>query len=209
MLYSRHFLQQKFAIFNNDLIEQIYLKSKVIEVEKGNEILRVGQYVSVIPIVLSGLVKVYTFSDDKEFLLYFIKEYESCIMSFTAGINNDMSQIYAVTEENSTLLLLPSTEVIKWSRQFPEFITFYLKFYQNRYQDIIDTLRHVVFDHLDQRVLDYLKNRIEMEGKGSIKITHKEISIDLATSREVVTRIIKKLENDHRIIFKNGRIIIS
>jgi len=209
MLYSRHFLQQKFAIFNNDLIEQIYLKSKVIEVEKGNEILRVGQYVSVIPIVLSGLVKVYTFSDDKEFLLYFIKEYESCIMSFTAGINNNMSQIYAVTEENSTLLLLPSTEVIKWSRQFPEFITFYLKFYQNRYQDIIDTLRHVVFDHLDQRVLDYLKNRIEMEGKGSIKITHKEISIDLATSREVVTRIIKKLENDHRIIFKNGRIIIS
>jgi len=209
MLYSRHFLQQKFAIFNNDLIEQIYLKSKVIEVEKGNEILRVGQYVSVIPIVLSGLVKVYTFSDDKEFLLYFIKEYESCIMSFTAGINNDMSQIYAVTEENSTLLLLPSTEVIKWSRQFPEFITFYLKFYQNRYQDIIDTLRHVVFDHLDQRVLNYLKNRIEMEGKGSIKITHKEISIDLATSREVVTRIIKKLENDHRIIFKNGRIIIS
>ncbi len=181
----------------------------MIEVEKGNEILRVGQYVSVIPIVLSGLVKVYTFSDDKEFLLYFIKEYESCIMSFTAGINNDMSQIYAVTEENSTLLLLPSTEVIKWSRQFPEFITFYLKFYQNRYQDIIDTLRHVVFDHLDQRVLDYLKNRIEMEGKGSIKITHKEISIDLATSREVVTRIIKKLENDHRIIFKNGRIIIS
>jgi CRP/FNR family transcriptional regulator, anaerobic regulatory protein len=208
MMYTRDLLQQKFAIFNNDLIDQMFLMSKVIEVKKGDEILRVGQYVNVIPIVLSGLVKVYTFSDDKEFLLYYIKEYESCIMSFTAGINHDTSQINAVTEENSTLLLLPSTEVIRWSRQFPEFTTFYLKFYQNRYQDIIDTLRQVVFDKLDQRVLDYLKIRIGMEGDGSIKITHKEISKDLATSREVVTRIIKKLENDHKIILKNGKIKI-
>ena len=208
MMYNRDLLQQKFAIFNNDLIDQMYLMSKVIEVKKGNEILRVGQYVNVIPIVLSGLVKVYTFSDDKEFLLYYIKEYESCIMSFTAGINHETSKIYAVTEENSTLLLLPSTEVIKWSRQFPEFTTFYLRFYQSRYQDIIDTLRQVVFDKLDQRVLDYLKNRIKIEGNGSIKITHKEISVDLATSREVVTRLIKKLENEHKLIFKKGRIKI-
>lgn len=208
MEYNRDLLQQKFAIFNNDLIDQIYLKSKVIEVKKGNEILRVGQNVHFIPIVLSGLVKIYTFSDDKEFLLYYIKEYESCIMSFTAGINHETSQICAVTEENSTLLLLPSTEVIKWSRQFPEFTTFYLKFYQNRYKDIIDTLRQVVFDKLDQRVLDYLKNKIKMEGEGSIKITHKEISVDLATSREVVTRIIKKLEYDHKIMFENSRIKI-
>lgn len=208
MEYNRDLLQQKFAIFNNDLIDQIYLKSKVIEVKKGNEILRVGQNVHVIPIVLSGLVKIYTFSDDKEFLLYYIKEYESCIMSFTAGINHETSQICAVTEENSTLLLLPSTEVVKWSRQFPEFTTFYLKFYQNRYKDIIDTLRQVVFDKLDQRILDYLKNKIKMEGEGSIKITHKEISVDLATSREVVTRIIKKLENDHKIMFENSRIKI-
>lgn len=207
MNYSRHLLQQKFAIFNNELIDQIYLESKVIEVEKSTEILRAGQYVSVVPIVLSGLVKVYTFSDDKEFLLYYIKEYESCIMSFTAGINHEMSKINAVTEEKSTLLLLASSDVIKWSRLFPEFTTFYLKFYQNRYQDMVETLRHVVFDHLDQRILDYLKNRMEIEGDQSIKITHKEISNDLATSREVVSRILKKLENDKKIIIKNGRII--
>ena len=207
MNYSRHLLQQKFAIFNNELIDQIYLKSKVIEVEKSTEILRAGQYVSVVPIVLSGLVKVYTFSDDKEFLLYYIKEYESCIMSFTAGINHEMSKINAVTEEKSTLLLLASSDVIKWSRLFPEFTRFYLKFYQNRYQDMVDTLRHVVFDHLDQRILDYLKNRMEIEGDQSIKITHKEISTDLATSREVVTRILKKLENDKKIIIKNGKIL--
>jgi CRP/FNR family transcriptional regulator len=207
MNYSRHLLQQKFAIFNNELVDQIFLKSKVIEVEKNTEILKVGQYVSVVPIVLSGLVKVYTFSDDKEFLLYYIKEYESCIMSFTAGINHDMSKINAVTEEKSTLLLLASSDVIKWSRLFPEFTTFYLKFYQNRYQDIVDTLRHVVFDHLDQRILDYLKNRMEIEGDQSIKITHKEISTDLATSREVVTRILRKLENDKKIIIKNGKIL--
>ena len=207
MNYSRHLLQQKFAIFNNELIDQIYLKSKVIEVKKSTEILRAGQYVSVVPIVLSGLVKVYTFSDDKEFLLYYIKEYESCIMSFTAGINHEMRKINAVTEEKSTLLLLASSDVIKWSRLFPEFTTFYLKFYQNRYQDMVDTLRHVVFDHLDQRILDYLKNRMEIEGDQSIKITHKEISTDLATSREVVTRILKKLENDKKIIIKNGKIL--
>jgi CRP/FNR family transcriptional regulator len=77
-------------------------------------LLKPGQYVRVIPIVLKGLVKVFTQAGDKELLLYFIRPSESCVMSFSAIINNDKSRIFAQTELYSLLLLLPSDRLQTW-----------------------------------------------------------------------------------------------
>ena len=202
--YNKQLLRQKFAIFDEKLIDEMWTKSQIMEIAKDQKILRVGQYVSVIPIVLSGTVKVYTYHDDKEFLLYYIRENESCIMSYNSCINNEASQIYAITESQAILFLMPSSEVIKWGRVYPEFNTFYLKFYQLRYLDMIETLTHLVFEHLDDRIMVYLKQKALIHKSNSFKITHKEIASDLATTREVVTRIIKKLENENKLEMTGG-----
>jgi CRP/FNR family transcriptional regulator len=202
--FTQPYLQQKFALFNQNLIEEIYSKSKIVEISEDQQILKIGQYISVIPIVLSGTVKVYTYQEDKEFLLYYIRENESCIMSYTACIQNEASQIYAVTESKTSLLLMPVSEVLKWSRIYPEFNAFYLKFYQSRYLDMIKTLQHLVFDHLDERIMFYLKQKASYHQDQPIKLTHKQIATDLATTREVVSRILKKLEADDKIRIENG-----
>lgn len=199
MEWDKHYVRQKLKLFSNELFEEIYLKSKIIEVPASTQVLKLGQYVKVVPIILSGRVKVFTFGEDKEFLLYYIRENESCIMSFSALINNEKSKIYAYTEENTIILALPGEDVIKWVRKYPEFNHFYLKFYQNRYDDLIETLRQVVFEKLDARIFKYLKERAMISGHEGIRITHKEISSDLGTSREVVTRLLKKLENEQLI----------
>jgi CRP/FNR family transcriptional regulator, anaerobic regulatory protein len=206
--YTQSYLKQKFALFNQNLIEEIYSKSNIVEIIKDQQILKIGQYISVVPIVLSGTVKVYTYQEDKEFLLYYIREYESCIMSFTACIQNEKSQIYAFTESKTILLLMPVTEVLRWSKIYPEFNAFYLKFYQRRYLDLIQTLQHLVFDHLDERIMFYLKQKAAILNHQPLKLTHKIIANDLATTREVVSRILKKLEENDKIKIENGVIKI-
>ncbi|MBK8053533.1 MAG: Crp/Fnr family transcriptional regulator [Saprospiraceae bacterium] len=186
-------------LFSDELINEIYTKSKIIDVPAGTQILRLGQYVKVLPIVLSGRVKVFAYGDEKEFLLYYIKENESCIMSFSALLNNDVSKICAITEDTTTILTLPGEDVLKWTKKFPEFNHFYLKYYQHKYDDLLETLRQVVFEKLDTRILKYLSERSKISGNEGVRVTHKEISSDLGTSREVVTRIIKKLETEQYI----------
>ncbi|MEY3419728.1 MAG: hypothetical protein RIR48_4 [Bacteroidota bacterium] len=205
MDWDKNSLSQKLRLFSTALIDEIYTKSKLSEIPSGTQILRVGQYVKALPIVLSGRVKVFTYGDEKEFLLYYIRENESCIMSFSALINNEVSKICAFTEEATTILTLPGEDVLKWTKKYPEFNHFYLKYYQNKYDDLIETLRQVVFEKLDTRILKYLKDRAKLSGLSELRVTHKEISNDLGTSREVVTRIIKKLESENFIkIDKNN-----
>ena len=88
-------------------------------VPAGTELLREGQYVNVIPLVLDGLVKVFSRYEERELLLYYIEPVESCVMSFSAGLWNLPSKVFAITEEESDLLLLPVQHVNEWVRKYP------------------------------------------------------------------------------------------
>lgn len=161
--------------------------------------MREGQYVKVIPIVLKGLIKVFTRFEDKELLLYYIQPEQSCIMSFSSAIHHDKSKIFAITEHESTVLLLPSDKVNLWIKQYPGINTLFYNQYDLRYAEMIETINHLIYHKLDKRVLDYVKNKVMVTGENPIKISHKEIANNLGTSREVVTRIVKKLENEKLI----------
>lgn len=109
-------IEKKFEYLGNDLIKEILKVSEIKTFAANTELVREGQYIKVIPIVLSGLVKVFTKFEDKELLLYYIKPEQSCIMSFSSAIHNDKSKIFALTEEVSIVLLLPSDKMARWIR---------------------------------------------------------------------------------------------
>jgi CRP/FNR family transcriptional regulator, anaerobic regulatory protein len=170
-----------------------------VEVSKGTTILQEGQYVKVIPIVLEGLVKVFTQVEERELLLYYIRPSESCVMSFSAIINNDRSKIFAITEADSTLLLLPSEKMAGWTRQYPRLNEIFFQQYNVRYNELIDTIQHLLFNRLDQRLLNYLKEQGRIRGTNLIQVKHREVAQDLGTAREVITRTMRKLETDGKI----------
>ena len=165
------------------------------EAPKGTELLRVGQYVKVVPLVIEGLIKVYSQYEEKELLLYYIQPQQSCIMSFTAGLHNGKSIIAAVAEENTKLILLPTDKVNSWIREHPSLNTLFFDQYAMRYQELLFSLNHLLFDSLEEKIRQYLKNRTEVTGQKVLRIKHKTIANDLGTSREVVSRIVKKMEH--------------
>lgn len=184
----------KLSYLGKDLITLILETGDIQTFAAGTELVREGQYIKVIPIVLSGLVKVFTQIEDKELLLYYIQPEQSCIMSFSSCLNQEKSKIFALTEEVTEVLLLPAEQVTKWVTQYPAINKLFYQQYDLRYSELIDTIHHLLYHKLDKRLLDYLREKIKVTGKNPVKITHKEMAAELGTAREVVSRLVKKLE---------------
>lgn len=182
--------------FRGELLEAILKSAIVQEFEPQTEILREGQFVKAVPLVISGLVKVYTRFNDKELLLYYIQANESCIMSFSSGIRQEASKVFAITEEPSQLLLLPISSVMEWIKQFPEFNDLFFQYYNQRYYELLESIHQLLFNKMDSRVLDFLRKRQEMAGTPYIKLSHSRIANELGTAREVISRVIKRLETE-------------
>ena len=196
------------SFLRNDLVEKILNESTIKEFQKGTEILRAQQYVKVLPIVVHGLIKVYSRFDEKELLLYYIQPDQSCIMTFYAALKNTPSKVFATTEEYSTVLLLPVHLLPTWLKEYPDFNELFYNQFNLRYSELLDTIGSLLLDKMDKRLYDHLKKKTELSQNNAVKMSHSQIANELGTAREVVSRVLKKLETDGKVEQKSGKIRI-
>lgn len=192
-------VQQYLPSFSTELQQEMAEHATLMEIPAGTEILREGQYVKVIPIVLTGVVKVVAHFEEKELLLYYIEPKESCVMSFSASLKNEPSRINAQTEEDSLVMLLPVEKVARWVREYPPINQLFYQQYNQRYSELLDTINHLLFNRLDQRVYNYLLEKTKLKGEKVLQIRHRQIAAELGTVREVVTRVLKRLEQEGKV----------
>lgn len=165
-------------------------------VPANTPLLREGQYIQHIPLVLRGLVKVSIRHDDREMLLYYLRPLESCIMSFAGVLRGEPSRIHAHAVEESELILIPAGRTEGMLRQFPDFGRIFLDQYHRRYLDLLENLRQMVFLRLDVRLKQYLREQAVLRNSDVVDLRHHQIAADLATAREVITRTLHKLEKE-------------
>lgn len=115
-------------------------------------------------------------------------------------MHQDKSKIFAITEDVSEILLLPSDKINKWINEFPTINLLFYNQYDLRYNELIESINHLIFNKLDKRILDYLQTKSKLSGKNPIKVSHTEIAKDLGTAREVVSRLIKKMHQEKKLI---------
>lgn len=191
--------EKYFSFLGAALTAEILAVSDIKEFDAGTELVKEGQYVKAVPLVMNGLVKVFTRKEDKELLLYYIQPKESCIMSFTASIRQEKSKIFAVTENAVTVVLIPADKISQLVNNFPSLNQLFYQQFDQRYTELIDTINTLLYDKLDKRLMDYLTDKTNVTGSNPLHISHKEIAADLGTAREVVSRLIKKLEHSHKL----------
>jgi CRP/FNR family transcriptional regulator len=207
-MISKEEIQTQLGFLGKDLVSKILSISSTHEVKSETEILKEGQYITSIPIVIKGLLKVFTRHEDKELLLYYIQSSESCIMSFSASLSQGKSSIFAKTIEDSIILLIPADKVTELTQNFPAFNALFHQQYKLRYSDLLDTINHLVFSHLDERLYRFLKETSRIKKENPLKISHRQIAVELGTAREVISRVMKKLEKEQKIEPKGDRIHI-
>lgn len=187
------------SFLGQELLAELLEKSLIKEVPKETTILSEGQFVRAVPIVIEGLVKVFARYDDKDMLLYYIQPSESCIMSFSSGLSGEPSRIYAITEEDSMLLLMPVDRIPEWIKKFPGLNDLFYQQFKLRYSELLETISSILFHKLDQRIYNFLLDKIRLTRQNPVKISHKQIAAELGTAREVVSRVMKKLESEGKI----------
>ena len=187
-------IRSKLPASYKSLAEPLAKIGTIVELPAGHEILKEGQYVKFVPILLSGLVKVVTRGEMKDLLLYYIKPGESCIMSFIHALSQKPCNIYAISEEPTKALIIPSQELEGLIKDSANFNKLFHELSNQRYSDLLDTINEVFFLNLEERLTKYLKNKATLGDTSEIKITHQEIANDLGTAREVISRTLKKLE---------------
>lgn len=191
--------QQLLNGYSKELNQRLNEIATLAEIPAGTEILKEGQYVKLIPVVLSGLVKVFTRKEERELLLYFIQPAESCIISFSASLTNEKSSAFAKTDEDSKLLLIPAESIPALLKEFPELNGLFYQQYRERYNDLLETINQLVFEHLDKRLYTYLKDVSSVRKENPLKLSHREIASEMGTVREVISRAVKKLEKEGKV----------
>jgi len=182
-----------------DFIDVLQVHGTIKDFSDDTEILREGQFVKWVPLVLEGVVKVFTRQEDKELLLYYIGSGESCIMSFNAGLKNTPSKVFAVAEENTVVLLLPVDKLSQWVKSYPALNELFYNLYDQRYASLLETINHLLYNRLDQRLYNYLVEMSKQKGSKVLNIRHRQIAAELGTVREVISRVMKKLEYEGKV----------
>ena len=184
--------------------------SSIVDFEAGTVILRQGEYIKVIPLLLSGFAKVFKEEavHGNEVLLYYIKPGESCVMSMTTLIGNGKSQVKAVIEEDAKVLILPAIEAMAIAKTYPQWNEFVYDLFQTKFEELLQVIETLTFSNKDVRLLEYLKKESVLKESKVLNTTHQHIANDLGSSREVISRLLKKLEHEGQIGLKQGEIQI-
>jgi CRP/FNR family transcriptional regulator len=193
-------------LFEEDLINEISKIGVSKSFSVDTNIIEIGDYIKSMPLILTGAIKIIR-EDEKgeELILYYLEKGDTCAMTLSCCMGQTKSKIRAVAETDVTLLMLPKENMTKWLGTYKTWQAFILQSYHNRMDELLDAVDTIAFLKMDERIFKYLKDKAMVNNNDELSTTHKQISEDLHTSRVVVSRLLKKLENEKKIqLFRNS-----
>ncbi|WP_203258457.1 Crp/Fnr family transcriptional regulator [Hyunsoonleella ulvae] len=201
-------LQQKFShVLDHTLLQEIESIGKIATYTANDIIIDINQPLLHIPLLLEGNIKI--LREDhlgNELLIYFLEAGETCTMSLTCCMGTTKSKIRAVAEKDSKLLLIPVENMQKWFHNNASWRNFILESYQSRFDEMLEAIDNIAFMKMDERLYKYLINKTQLYNSSTIIVKHQDIAEDLHTSRVVVSRILKQLENQNKIKLSRNKI---
>lgn len=193
---------------SNDLIDDFNKNHIFKKIPKGQFIAMEGENCNYLPIVKSGIVRVYKLSPNgQEMTLYRIHPGESCILTISCLLTKRKFPAVAFTEIDSEVLLVEAKTLKRWLNNYNLWREFIFNYMSNIIFKVINLLEETTFSRTETRITDFLLERAKINGS-ELKLTHQQIASEIGTSREVVSRILKELEYQGALKLFRGNISI-
>jgi CRP/FNR family transcriptional regulator len=215
MTTDREILREKLndyysTIFEKELINEI-IDNGILRTIKSHELLiDIGDKMTHVPLILNGAVKI--IREDKngdEIALYFLEKGDTCAISFINCINRSKSMFRGITEKDTEGIFVPVDKIDEWLQKYKSWREFLIDSYHMRLIEMVESIDSLAFMKLDDRLHKYLTDKVKIMNNNVLIITHQEIADDINTSRVVVSRLLKVLENEGKIKIRRNRIIID
>lgn len=188
-------LRKSYPLFEDNLVTEIEEQGEFKTFPANEILMRKGQYIRSTMLVLNGLIKVYREDDDgNEFLMYYLKPGEACALSLVCAAKHEASPIMAKTVVDTEVMMVPVDTMSEWMSKFKSWYQFVIETYRTRFDELLVTLDNVAFRSMDERLEFYLKRAKDAQQTTLLNISHQEIAQELNTSREVISRLLKKME---------------
>jgi CRP/FNR family transcriptional regulator len=195
------------SVFEPKLLQEIQQFGTWQSFKEGDLIMDYGKYIRMMPIILKGTVKVYRLDENaNEILLYYLSSNESCSMAYSCCIEAKKSEVKAMAEDNVELIAIPHIKLDEWLCAYPSWKNYIMRSFNERFIELLKSIESIAFHKLDDRLIGYLKEKQRLSGSSVIKASHYLIADELATSRVVISRLLKQLENSKKIILYRNEI---
>lgn len=194
-------------LFEPELISEMETYGTQQFISEEETVLEPGEIIRTVPIVLSGVLKVTRpESQGQELLLYYVNPKGSCAVTFTCCMQQYPSEIRISAEEDSMVLFVPINLLDDWMKRFSTWKSFVMRTMREQFNELFRSIDQIAFQKLDDRLIAYLKEKSKVTGSTLINLSHQEIADELASSRVVISRLLKKLENEKRLILYRNQI---
>ena len=175
--------------------------------KEGDLIMDYGKYIRMMPVILKGTVKVLRLDENgNEILLYYLSSNESCSMAYSCCVEAKKSEVKAIAEDDVELIAIPHVKLDEWLCTYTTWRNYIMRGFNERFIELLKSIESIAFHKLDDRLVAYLKDKQRLTGSSVIKASHYLIADELATSRVVISRLLKQLENSKKIILYRNEI---
>ncbi len=195
------------SIFEPALIKEMQQFGELKSFAEGDIIMDYGKYIRMMPIIVKGTIKVFRMDESgNEILLYYLSSNESCSMAYSCCMEAKKSEVKAIAEDDVDLIAIPHIKLEEWLCKYPSWKSYIMKSFNERFLELLKSIESIAFHKLDERLIAYLKEKQRHTHSNVIKASHYLIAEELHTSRVVVSRLLKQLENDKKIILYRNEI---
>ena len=203
-------VKNRFPFFESDLRSAISEAGTLKEFEAGQELIREDQYIKSFPIVLTGMIKVCRTDDSgNELLLYYLRPGEVCTVSLICCMDRTRSRVKAVAEEKTTAIVVPVELLDNWLTTYQTWKEYVMRSMQMRFDELLNALDSIAFMKMDERLEKFFRDRYHSTGSKVFEGSHQDVALAMNSSREVISRLLKQMENKNLIHLTRGRIDYS
>jgi len=193
------------VVFEEDLINEIIEVGTYKKVKEDELLLDLGDKFDKIPLMLNGAIKISREDEHgDEIVLYFLERGDTCTITFGSGLTSSKSKVRGVAEKDSEVVFIPIEKLEEWMVKYKSWRDFVIDSYNIRLSEMMEAIDTLAFMKMDQRLYKYLTDKVKIMRSSTLNTTHQEIAQDLNTSRVVISRLLKQLENEKKIkLYRN------
>lgn len=187
-------LEKRFPTLEKELLLEIVNCAEVRTVHEGEIIMRTGQNIRAAILVLDGVLKIFREDEEgDEYFMYYLDEGKACAISLVCALGIGTSGVMAKAVTDATILIIPAHYVDEWIGKYKTWAQFAVSSYRERFEELMQVIDHIAFRNMDERLVFYLKRYKEKFNTDIISTSFTEIAQELNSSREVISRLMKKL----------------
>jgi CRP/FNR family transcriptional regulator, anaerobic regulatory protein len=193
------------SVFEPQLLDEMEEKSVLVTASAGQGLIKSGQPIKMVPLVVDGILKVSRENEDgQELLLYYVKPGQGCAMTFSCGLMSMPSQVKGTAEDDLSMLCVSVSIMEQWMQHYASWKKFVMTTIVSEFMDVIKSVDDVTFKKMDDRLVNYLKEKSKLGKSSLVNLSHQQIADEMGTNRVVISRLLKKLEHEKRVLlFRN------